>query len=107
MTVALTRLASPGPVSGWVGRAIGVFTYVFIRENSDGCAARVNEVPMSSNFAQGDYLSKGTKLSPGLKEMKNFLFSAPHYRTWKSSRGKHISASAHASAKGVFLAIRQ
>ena len=68
MTVALTRLASPGPVSDWVGRAIGVFPYVFIRENSDCCAAQVNEVRMLSNFVQGDYLPKRTLLSPGLKE---------------------------------------
>ena len=78
MTGALTRLASPGLVSGWAGRAIGVFPYVFIRVNSDCYAARVNEVRMLSNFAQDDHLPKGAKLLPGLKK-ENFLFSAPFY----------------------------
>ena len=74
MIVALTRLASLGPVSGPAVRAIGVFPCMLIRGNSDCCAARVNEVRMLSNFAQGGYLPKGTKLSPGLKERKNFFF---------------------------------
>ena len=52
MTVALAKLASPGPVSGWVGRAIEIFPYVLIRENSDRCAARVSDIRMLSNFAQ-------------------------------------------------------
>ena len=32
---------------------------------------------MLSNFAEGDYVPKGTKLSPRPKERKSFLFSAP------------------------------
>ena len=60
MTVAPAKLASPGPVSGWVGRAIGIFPYVFIRENSDCCAAWVSDVQMLSNFAQVVTLPKGT-----------------------------------------------
>ena len=78
MTAALTRLASPVPVSAWVGRAIGVFPYVFTRENSECCAAWVSEVQMLSNFAQGDYLPKGKNSSPGLKERRNFYFQQHH-----------------------------
>ena len=77
MTVVLAKLASPGPVSVWVGRAIGIFPYVFIRENSDCCAARVNDVRMLSNFAQIDNLPKGTKLSPGLTKNTKFIFCLP------------------------------
>ena len=62
MAVATAELASPGPVYGWVGRAIGVFPYVFVRENSDCCAARVSEVRMLSDVAQVDSLPKGTIL---------------------------------------------
>ena len=68
MTVDLTRLTSPDPVCCQAGRAIAIFPYVLIRENSDCYATLVDEVRMPSNFAQGDYLPKGTKLSPGLKE---------------------------------------
>ena len=75
MAVALIELASPGPVFERVGWAIGVFPYMFIRENSEYYAARVNEVRMVSNFAQGDYLPKGTKLSPGLTKIRNLYFA--------------------------------
>ena len=47
---------------------------MFIRENSDCCAACVNEVQTLSNFTWGDYLPKGAKLSPDLKEWKKKLF---------------------------------
>ena len=75
MTVALIKLASPDPVSARVGRAIGVFHYMLIREDSDCYAARVNEVRIVQSFAQDDYLPKETKLSPGLTNTKlNFPF---------------------------------
>ena len=76
MTVALIKLASLGPDSGRVGRAIGVFPYMLIRENSDCYAVWVNEVQMVSIFAQDNYLAKGTKLSPGLKNT-TFIFCLP------------------------------
>ena len=73
-TVSLAKLASPGPVSGWVGRAIGIFPFVLIWENSDCCAARVNDVRMLSNFVQVADLPKGTKVSPGLtKKYKIYI----------------------------------
>ena len=81
MTVALIKLASPGPVSDRVGRAIGVFPYMLIRENLYCYAARVNQVRMVSNFAQGDYLPKGTKLSSGLTKNTKFIFCLPAYCT--------------------------
>ena len=77
MTVALAKLASPGPVSGWVGRAIGIFPDVLIRENSDCCAARVSVVRMLSNLAQVDNLPKGTKLLSGLTKNTEFIFCVP------------------------------
>ena len=43
-----------------------VFPYVFIRENSDYCAARVSEVRELTNFAQVYNLPKEAILSPGL-----------------------------------------
>ena len=43
MTVALTKLASPGPVYCTAVWAVGVFPYMLIRENLDCFAARVNE----------------------------------------------------------------
>ena len=78
MTVALIKLASLGPDSGRVGRAIGVFPYMLIRENSDCYAARVNEVQMVSIFAQDNYLAKGTKLSPGLKKYEIYILPSFH-----------------------------
>ena len=88
MTVALAKLASPGPFSSWVGRAIGIFPYVLIRENSDCCAARVSDVRILSNFAQVDNLPKGTKLSSGLtKKNTKFIFCLPPYWTGPRARG--------------------
>ena len=75
MTVALPNLASPDPVSGWVGRAIEIFSYVFIRENSDCCAARANDVRMLANFAQVDNLPLGRKLSPVLTKKRKLYFA--------------------------------
>ena len=66
MTVALAKLASPGLVSGWVGWAIRIFPYVFIRENSNCCVAWASDVRMLSNFAQVNNPPKGAKLPPGL-----------------------------------------
>ena len=34
LAVALAKLAIPGPVSGWMGRTIGIFPYALTRENS-------------------------------------------------------------------------
>ena len=73
VTVSLAMLANPGPVSGWMGQAIGIFPYVFTRENSNCYAAWVSVVRMLLNFANVDNLPKGTKLSPGLKNTK-FIF---------------------------------
>ena len=79
LTVALAKLASPGPVSGWVDRAIGNFPYVFISENSDCFAARVSDVRMLSNCAQVDNLPKGAKLSPCLTKNMKLIFYVPPY----------------------------
>ena len=86
MTVALAKLASPGSVSSQVGRAIRIFPYVFIRENSDCYAAWVSDVWMLSNFAQVNNLPRGTKLSPGLTKYMKFMFCLPQYCTgWFAS----------------------
>ena len=76
MTVALAKLVSPGPVSGLVGRTIGISHYVFIRENSVCCAARVSDARMLSNCAQVDNLPKGTKLYLGLTK-KHEIYILP------------------------------
>ena len=60
MIVALSKLAIPGPV---FGRAIGIFPYVFERENSDCCAALVSDARMLSNCGQVVNLPKGTILT--------------------------------------------
>ena len=58
---------------------MGVFPYVFIRENSDCCVARVSKVRMLSNFAQVDNLPKVTILSPDLTKKHEVYIQGPFY----------------------------